>query len=115
MTTSAPAADKLSTPPRQSVKTAASKTSCDGTVKTSPSTPSSPATTIKPGDILGFSGYHPASIAINLVTYGIPFWHLSHVGIVGEHCGELVLFESCITDPDPCVITGKHFSGTQAH
>jgi hypothetical protein len=35
-----------------------------------------------PGDILGFSGRHWASYGINLCTYGVPGWGLSHVGIV---------------------------------
>lgn len=35
-----------------------------------------------PGDILGFSGRHWASWGINLCSYGVPGWGLSHVGIV---------------------------------
>lgn len=66
------------------------------------------------GDIIGFSGYHLSSAFINLVTYGIPFWSLSHVGIIGEYDGQLLLFESDAAESDPCVIQGKPFSGTQA-
>jgi len=38
---------------------------------------------IKPGDIIGFSGHHWISAGVNLCSFGIPFWSLSHVGIVG--------------------------------
>jgi hypothetical protein len=44
--------------------------------------------TFKPGDILGFSGDTWVSATINLATYGIPYWHLSHVGIVAEWDGD---------------------------
>lgn len=69
----------------------------------------------QPGDIIGFSGFALASAFINLVTYGLPFWDLSHVGIVAEHQGRLVVFESCADDDVPCIIQGKHFRGSQAH
>ncbi|MEN6367712.1 MAG: hypothetical protein ABFC88_12950 [Thermoguttaceae bacterium] len=71
----------------------------------------------KAGDILGFSGYTWISAAINIATYGIPFWDISHVGILGN-CpdGQLRLFESTTLDGNiPCEITGKAISGTQAH
>jgi hypothetical protein len=67
------------------------------------------------GDLLGFSGDGWLSAGINLATYGIPYWSLSHVGIVGEYKGRTLLFESCLEDADPCEIKGKVFSGTQAH
>ena len=38
----------------------------------------------KAGDIIGFSGDSWLSVGINLATYGIPFWSLSHVGILGD-------------------------------
>ena len=69
----------------------------------------------KAGDIIGFSGDSWLSVGINLATYGIPFWSLSHVGIVGEHDGELLLFESTSLSDLPCVIQGKPVWGTQAH
>jgi len=69
----------------------------------------------KAGDIIGFSGDSWLSAGINLVTYGIPFWSLSHVGILGEHDGELLLFESTSLSDLPCVIQGKPVWGTQAH
>lgn len=70
---------------------------------------------MKPGDLLGFSGDSWASAGINLVTYGIPFWSLSHVGILGEHGGELLLFESTTLSDLPCLVRGECFAGTQAH
>lgn len=69
----------------------------------------------KPGDLIGFSGSALSSAFINVMTYGIPFWDLSHVGIMGEHNGQLLLFESNVHDPEPCAITGKMMRGTQAH
>jgi hypothetical protein len=74
-----------------------------------------PFTDVKPGDIIGFCGHNWSSNAISLGCIGSPFWSLSHVGIVGELNGELVLFESTTDDPEPCLIQGKCFNGTQAH
>lgn len=72
--------------------------------------------TPKPGDIIGFSGECFTSDFINVVTYGIPRWGISHVGIMGEAGdGRLLLFESTTMDGLPCEITGKPFFGTQAH
>jgi len=69
----------------------------------------------KAGDILGFSGDAWASAGINLGSFGIPFWDLSHIGIVGEHEGRLLLFESTTFNDKPCVILGKKIKGSQAH
>jgi hypothetical protein len=70
---------------------------------------------LKPGDILGFSGDSWLSASINIMTYGIPWWSLSHVGIIGEHPQHgLLLYESTTLDDSPCVIQGKPFRGTQA-
>jgi len=76
---------------------------------------------LAPGDIVGFSGDHWLSTAINLATYGIPWWDLSHVGIIGEYTfpdtsvPERLLFESTMAASTlPCAITGQLFSGTQA-
>jgi len=72
--------------------------------------------TIQPGDIIGFSGESFISDFINVVTYGVPRWGISHVGIMGEAPdGRLLLFESTTLDGLPCEITGVHFNGTQAH
>jgi len=70
---------------------------------------------VQPGDIIGFSGEGAVSIFINLVTYGIPLWSISHVGIVGEHDGKLLIFESTTTNTVACEVTGKCISGSQAH
>lgn len=73
---------------------------------------------IKPGDIIGFSGRNWLSAGINVATYGVPLWSLSHVGIVGEVKvgGRLLLFESTTLNGDwPCLVTGKKICGTQAH
>ncbi len=76
----------------------------------------SPSPAPKPGDIIGFSGECFTSDFINVVTYGIPRWGISHVGIMGEAGdGRLLLFESTTMDGLPCEITGKPFFGTQAH
>lgn len=69
---------------------------------------------IKVGDILGFSGDAWGSAAINVVTYGIPWWSLSHCGIVGEHNGRLLLFESCTNNILPCEVLGSVIQGSQA-
>jgi hypothetical protein len=74
-----------------------------------------PQLALKPGDIIGFSGRGLLSAAINIGTYGIPSWSISHVGIVAEYRGELLLFESTILCDLPCKIKGMKIDGTQAH
>ena len=71
----------------------------------------------KAGDIVGFSGRSWLSAGINIATYGIPLWGLSHVGILANTPdGRLLIFESTSLDGDiPCEITGKAICGTQAH
>ena len=65
---------------------------------------------IKAGDIIGFSGDSWISACVNIATYGIPFWGLSHVGIMGHaDDGRLLLFESTQLDDLPCEITGEAF------
>lgn len=51
---------------------------------------------IKAGDVIGFSGRYWRSDMINLGTFGIPRWGLSHVGIIGpsNRNGELAMFEA---------------------
>ena len=39
---------------------------------------------IKAGDIVGFSGPSWISAGINIATYGIPLWGISHVGIMAN-------------------------------
>lgn len=69
---------------------------------------------LKPGDIVAFLGRGFESALINVCTYGIPFWGISHVGIIGEYKNELLLFESTTLCDIPCLIQGKPFKGTQA-
>lgn len=71
---------------------------------------------VQPGDIIGFSGDGLISDVINIATYGLPRWGISHVGIMGEASdGRLLLFESTTLDGFPCEIAGKPFNGAQAH
>lgn len=70
----------------------------------------------KAGDILGFSCEGWTGLVIPVATGGIPFWDLSHVGIVAETNKGLVLFESTTSDFLPCLMTGRrHPYGVQAH
>jgi len=71
----------------------------------------------KAGDIVGFSGRSWISAAVNVATYGIPLYGLSHVGVLANSPdGKLRLFESTSLDGDsPCEILGKSVCGTQAH
>ena len=69
---------------------------------------------IKTGDIIAFSGFGHKSVIVNLVTFGIPFWWASHVGIIGRYKGEQLLFESTTLSNIPCVVQDKPFRGVQA-
>lgn len=68
-----------------------------------------------PGDILACSGASFQSDFINVVTYGLPRFSVSHVMTCGEYNGKLLLFESTQGCSDPCIIRREHFEGTQAH
>jgi hypothetical protein len=71
---------------------------------------------LKAGDVIGFSGESWISFLINIGTYGIPFWGISHVGIMAHAAdGRLLLFESTTLEDMPCEIGGACFNGTQAH
>jgi len=73
-------------------------------------------TEIKAGDIIGFSGRSWLSAAINIATYGIPLWGISHVGIMANVAdGRLLIFESTSLEDLPCEISHENFTGTQAH
>lgn len=85
------AASPSDSSPNTAAKTASLTTQSNGTAATKASTRS-----LEPGDIIGYCGFALGSAIINLATYGIPFWNLSHVGIVGEHHGRLLIFESCL-------------------
>lgn len=61
---------------------------------------------VKAGDHVGFAGRCLESVAIQLGTYTIPFFGLSHVGLLAhDKNGELLFWES--TDEGAC--------GVQAH
>jgi hypothetical protein len=69
---------------------------------------------LNPGDILGFSGADLPSDIINIMTGAFPRWGLSHVGIMAEYKGDLLLFESTTFNKHPCAIRNVMFEGTQA-
>lgn len=69
---------------------------------------------MNPGDIIGFSGANATSDFLNLVTYGIPRISISHVGIMAEYKGTLLLFESTTLNTSPCVIQKRPIRGAQA-
>jgi hypothetical protein len=71
---------------------------------------------LKAGDVIGFSGNSWISALINVGTYGIPFWGISHVGVMAHAAdGRLLLFESTTLENMPCELSGECFNGTQAH
>ena len=71
---------------------------------------------IKAGDIIGFSGRSWISAGINIATYGIPLWGISHVGIMANATDDrLLIFESTSLENLPCAISHENFTGTQAH
>ena len=68
----------------------------------------------KLGDVIGFSGDGGISFTVNILSYGIPWISISHLGILGEHEGELLLFESTTLSNIPCRIQDKPVKGVQA-
>ena len=72
---------------------------------------------LRAGDLIGFSDPGPIGTAINLATWGIPGWGLSHVAILADHpdYDRPLLFESTTLDDQPCAILGRCIHGTQAH
>lgn len=71
---------------------------------------------LRDGDVIGFSGKGFVSDGINLATFGIPRWGLSHIGIVASYAGKRYLFESTtLNGGKPCDILDKPISGVQAH
>lgn len=73
---------------------------------------------VKPGDFIGFTGRDLMSAIINVGTLGVPFWGLSHCGIVVaplERSTLLAIFESTTLSPGPCLFSRKETSGVQAH
>lgn len=69
---------------------------------------------MKPGDIIGWSGYSLQSSLINLFTWGVPLMDASHVGFLAEYRGRLVHVESTTDSEVPCIIQGKIAEGVQA-
>ncbi len=70
---------------------------------------------VLPGDIIGFSGANSTSDFINIVTYGLPRWSISHVGIVAAYPGEVnLIFESTTDGVHPCFIQNAYVTGSQA-
>ena len=70
---------------------------------------------MKPGDLIGFSGYNLSGIGINIFSGGFPFYGISHIGIVARYQGVLRLFESTTLCELPCLHQGKPVSGAQIH
>lgn len=72
---------------------------------------------IRPGDLVGCSSTNLSGVVINLSTFGLPFYGLSHTAIATElvDSHKLVLFESTSLCNDPDVISGTKIVGVQAH
>lgn len=82
---------------------------------------SGPTPPLRPGDVLGLSGACALGDAVNLATWGVPRWGLSHLAIVAPYCpdgmrtSKLVVCEATIREDYPCVYAEKCVSGVQAH
>jgi hypothetical protein len=72
---------------------------------------------LKDGDVVGFSGSHYLSDFINVVTYGVPRYSISHVGILARKNkrSKWLVFEANEDVPYPCAITKRKHDGVQAH
>jgi len=72
---------------------------------------------LQPGDLIGFSDPGPIGFGINLATWGVPGWGLSHVAILAEHPdhNRPLLWESTTLADRPCLIAKKRTRGVQAH
>lgn len=70
-----------------------------------------------PGDILGFSAADFLGDAINLATWGLPRWSLSHVAIVArdQQTGRMLLWESTQSCDLPCYRACRRVAGVQCH
>ena len=78
--------------------------------------PTSTLDNLKDGDLIGFSGKGLVSDLINIGTYALPRWGLSHVGIYCRYQGIPYIFESTtLFSGKPCAFAGKPISGVQAH
>jgi len=67
------------------------------------------------GDILGCSGNSWQSAAIATLTYGLPWYSLSHVMILAPYQGQLAIYESTMGCSMPCLAAGCAISGVQVH
>lgn len=70
---------------------------------------------LKPGDVIGFSGASLVSDVVNLCTYGIPRWSISHVGIIAVCARKKLLFEANENTGLLCEIMKDDKAGVQAH
>lgn len=69
----------------------------------------------KPGDLIGFSSYDLSGLVINLGSLGVPFFGISHIGIIADCMGSLRLYESTTLCKLPCLVQKKPVSGAQVH
>ena len=69
----------------------------------------------QPGDLIGFSGFDPPSIVVNVATLGIPGRDLTHVGQLIEWRGKLALAESTGLCGLPCLYHEVPVFGVQFH
>jgi hypothetical protein len=69
---------------------------------------------IRAGDVIGFSGDGGISFTVNILSYGIPWVSISHLGIMGYHGDELLIFESTTLSNIPCEIQKRPVEGVQA-
>lgn len=65
---------------------------------------------LQAGDMIAFWGSDLLSVVISLLTFGP-----SHVGIVTEWEGGVLIVESTTLADEPCAIRGEVASGAQAH
>lgn len=71
----------------------------------------------QPGDLIGFSACSALGVGINVCTLGLPFWGLSHVGIIAGNpdTWEPVLWESTALIDRPCLVRRRRVDGVQCH
>jgi hypothetical protein len=76
---------------------------------------STDTTKIKPGDIIGFSSHDLAGVLINLASWGVPFYSISHVGIMAPWGEDVLFWESTCLNGRACEIQRRRINGVQAH
>lgn len=71
----------------------------------------------EPFGLCGFSSWGRVGVVINAATWGVPFWHLSHIAVAARHPDrpELLLCESTTLADSPCIIQGRRVAGVQWH